>query len=1208
MKKIEGLFIAVFVAFSVFAQDKTCLKKKHKADDFFQANKYHEALALYLHLNATCKTSLLDPNELNYKIGLCYYYSESEREKAIPYLKTYIANTDSTVDAHFFLAKTYHYLNRFDEAIVEYEKFKHYVLNDTLQYGHEIVDKVIESVDHEIKRCNYGKSIINIPVDVVVENLGPVINTKYSEYAPVISHDEKLLAYTARYPKNVGGKISPDGDYFEDIYITEITEGGLFTIPKNISKQAGFFSLMKPFKAKEPWPISDEVNTKIHEGAVQFSLDDKKLYLYSDYNIWVSEYKDGKWQKPHKIAELSNVLDEKAYEPSVSISQDMSLLFFSSDRKGGYGGLDLYVSRRQQDGSWSDPENLGPTINTPFDEDGPYIDPDDRTLYFSSKGHSSIGGYDVFKTVFNGKYWSVPQNMGFPINSGGDDIFYMMTPILNRAYYSSNKAGGYGKMDIYRLTFAHEREPIAEIAGYVYEGDSLKPVQATISVFDPEYKNLLYKQKTDSLGKYLLVFDHGKDYAIRVESEDFVPYTKVFHIPEQVYYYQYYQEIHYIILKDKLGNVIGQKVEVYNNLFDDQHPVTDSLTVADSLIEVNKFTDVRFFVSQDSLEKIVERDGDLDFIVPQYASVSFLKDSVSVQDSLTENSFEPPLRSLPDAIQPQKNMRYEKLFTIRKNLIDVEKDLTYMDNFILSDLQYDTLNQQLKLVQYHVVKAKELAIQYKEMIALHGENSTEAHYILEQLESEMSAAQFEYQKLNGMVVALDVLSEEEVELVNAQFEKNKKKLSQGQNMVEEVFSQEFEYYTTDELLTKTQEKITETQKSVDRVNVLNTDIEQSVREAERRIREVQAELDNLLSLYEKYASPEFAKSQEYQQTKDKLLATKYALAQAQADLRAQQKAVPATIELVSETRRYIKESQIHIEKLIELNSKELPEDKLSELENMKKQLEKTGKELAGYEKGILQKIKKQDELILKDIDTARHYVEKAEQQFYHVEIIVRDTLVYNKIEQAKELEKAMNNIKDAVETSNKMLQMAERDAKKVEQEIKELSNYLDTSSVHVANVLEEKQLFREQLKETEEKLSDISNNQTPNKENINISNAHIIPKFIIHFDFDKSQIKSTEKAKLDSLADIMKTYPQLKYKAVGHTDSKGSDSYNMQLSKRRAIQAVNYMVATYGISKTRFEIDYKGEEFPVAPNTFPDGRDNPAGRAKNRRVEFILIQ
>jgi len=571
-----------------------------KARQLFEKKNYSKVLPLYLDLAKS------DPGNTyyNFCLGLCYFHSTTEKHKAIDQLEKSIVNfgslqNSSPEDAFYALGRAYHISHRFDEAIKTYTKYKSLVQSDMVivigllkkrfeRAGKGMTEKefasnfintdpviqvfkaLIRKTDEQIKRCNFGKVLVSNPMDVIVENLGDIINSEYSEYAPVVSSDEKLIIFTRRDPRTTGGKIAPDGDYYEDIYLTSIEEGSLFKkTAVNTNSSVGYIDIVGDMKFSPPQSISSQINTVGHEGAIQLSFEGDKLYFYKSSQVWTSTNIGNEWSEPIKVSGLENILNTKAFEPSLSISIEEDVIFIVSDRKGGKGGLDIYKSIKKLDGTWGPAVNLE-DVNTPFDEDGPYTDPDGSTFYFSSKGHSSMGGYDIFKSQFKGDYWTrPPQNMGAPINSAEDDIFYMMTPRYNRAYYSSAKTGGFGGMDIYRLTFANERNQLAEVKGLVLEGDKLIPAFSKITIIDDEHDTEISSHYSDSTsGDYLLLLGHGKSYTMRVETQGFVPYVKKFHIPSQVYYYQFYQEVHHVHIKDTKGNVIGQKVTVNNAMFD----------------------------------------------------------------------------------------------------------------------------------------------------------------------------------------------------------------------------------------------------------------------------------------------------------------------------------------------------------------------------------------------------------------------------------------------------------------------------------------------------------------------------------------------------------------------------------------------------------------------------------------------------------------
>src|SRR5690606_24474694 len=208
------------------------------------------------------------------------------------------------------------------------------------------------------------------------------------------------------------------------------------------------------------------INNAYHNSNLAISADVSTLFLFNDEgngDIYFSDLIDGKWSVPQP---LPGIINSSFQEKSITISSDEKTLYFSSDRPGGYGGLDIYKATLDSKGDWSNVKNLGPIINTEFDDDGPFIDYDGVTFYFSSKGHKGMGGHDIFKSVFNpqSNEWSEPQNLGYPINTPDDDIYFVASPKDDkRAYYSSVREDGMGYTDIYMITVPEglKSEPIA---------------------------------------------------------------------------------------------------------------------------------------------------------------------------------------------------------------------------------------------------------------------------------------------------------------------------------------------------------------------------------------------------------------------------------------------------------------------------------------------------------------------------------------------------------------------------------------------------------------------------------------------------------------------------------------------------------------------------------------------------------------------------
>jgi outer membrane protein OmpA-like peptidoglycan-associated protein len=665
-------------------------KDYEKAEKLIHKSNYQEAIPLLLSLD-----SIYDDPLIDYYIGMSFYESKSMENNAIPFLETYVKVSDSLDQAHFFLAQLYHWNYRFDEAIEMYDRFNEIVLSKTRDSV--IIDLINSITDKNIAECGYGKLSMENPRKVIIENLGEEVNSSFPEYAPVISNDEKKLIFTSRRINSTGQKMGQDGNYFEDIYYSDLLKGSLFSqiALDTLLMQGGYITLVTDFEYSVPRKMWGGVNSKQHDGAIQLNKTEDSLYFYRDFDIWISDIKDSvEKTTPQNVRYVNST----AYEPSIYYSPDGSYLLVSSDRVGGYGGLDLYESRKLEDGTWGELVNLGPKINTKYDEDAPYIDPDGITVYFASKGHSSMGGYDIFKTRKIGLgSWSDIENMGYPINTPGDEIYYVMTPKYNRAYYSSDNLQGYGDMDLYRITFADERHPMAELKGLVLEEGEYVPAKSKITMFGDDSKNYSTFESDSITGEYLVLLGHGKTYNMLVETDGFLPYAKSFVIPEQKDYYQLYQEIHHIYLRDSEGNIIGQQIVVYNSfdnsesgdttnyLFDDRtQKELERIKEIRENKNVDVFTDVKFYITKDSLMSILAKDKSLQYNFPSNSSFSFLSDSTQSKDSISSYA--------------QLSNNFVNDLLSRKNI--------YLDNLENADelensINRDSLNQELPLIILH---------------------------------------------------------------------------------------------------------------------------------------------------------------------------------------------------------------------------------------------------------------------------------------------------------------------------------------------------------------------------------------------------------------------------------------------------------------------------------------------------------------------------
>jgi len=495
---ILGMGAAIAQPIDVVAamqNDKKFKAEYDKAEAFLLDYNYEDAVQIYLKWDSVYK----DNANLNFKIGYCYASMSSEKPRAIPYLekasqavvKEYQGDyleTNAPVDAFMYLGIVYHIDYKFNKAVENFDKFMRYAEYD----APELVDSV-----KILKEKSYNAiRIINNPLSIKIENLGNAVNTQYPEYSPIISSDMKTLYFTSRREGSTGDKKDTKGLYFEDVYFSSLGSDNQWTSARH---------------------IGGKINTTGHEATISISPDGKTILLYrddkGDGNIYFSQLlENNEWSKPEKFPEPIN---SAAWETHACFSPDMNYIYFVSNRPGGFGGRDIWVSEKIG-GKWMEAENLGSTINTPFDEDAPYMLPDGYTLYFSSQGHENMGGFDIFiSTLSEDGFWSTPENMGYPVNTTEDDVFYMPTPDEKHAYYSSSKNYGMGGQDLYYMTIVKAKKKTITLRGRVADANSFKALGADL-VFISKNKEQVFANLTSNGedGMYKTTLLLGDEYEI----------------------------------------------------------------------------------------------------------------------------------------------------------------------------------------------------------------------------------------------------------------------------------------------------------------------------------------------------------------------------------------------------------------------------------------------------------------------------------------------------------------------------------------------------------------------------------------------------------------------------------------------------------------------------------------------------------------------
>jgi outer membrane protein OmpA-like peptidoglycan-associated protein/tetratricopeptide (TPR) repeat protein len=425
-------------------------KLARKAEAHYEFSEYDEALPIFL--------KLLQRNPENakfcYHAGICYYYSSTARPLSVPYFERALKlqGIEKSADLYLHAGLAYLSVNRFSDANSCFHLFRS---KADATYDPTVADRFI-------KYCENGMKAWEHPARARIRNLGKNVNSPYPDYAPVLTQDESRLLFTSKRPGTTGGRKDENGYYYEDIYQSKNlnsrkwSESGKY----DSAYAAPKFGPFRFFFARAE--NVSEINTNDHDGSIAISPSGNDLFIFRYGDIWKAGWNGSRWEKPKKLHQ--EVDARSSVEPSMCFSPDETTLYFVSDRKGGFGGKDLWFARKNGDGTWSAPENMGPRINSALNEDAPFITKDGKFLYFSSEGHNSMGGFDVFKSeVAKDGSWTSPQNLGAPINNGGDDIFYTPDATGNFAYYSSLNRYDEGDLDLYSVMYYPEVSQVAKL-------------------------------------------------------------------------------------------------------------------------------------------------------------------------------------------------------------------------------------------------------------------------------------------------------------------------------------------------------------------------------------------------------------------------------------------------------------------------------------------------------------------------------------------------------------------------------------------------------------------------------------------------------------------------------------------------------------------------------------------------------------------------
>jgi len=523
MKKVVNLLLfSIFVFGVVSAQEKADNKqnvfdkggdvaKMVIAEQKFYALDFKGALNIY--------TDVLSgkPNVTNvlFHIAQCHYEMKQLKEAREYAEKAKSIDLQANVNNSLLLGKLYQLEGMLDEALAEFTVFK------TNSGSKKKIEE--SSIDMYILQVNTAKELIANPADVKIVNMGDVINSEFEDKAPMVSADGKTLIFTSQRPGKSSAVNPDDGMYFEDIYISR------------------WDTLKKMWGDAELIPGS--LNTEGQDAATSISPDGKQIFLFKNDieaesrggDIYVSRLSSsGKWGAPKSMGKPINTTFA---ELGASSSPDGKTLYFTSERQGGFGMQDIYMVKRKSRTEWEKPVNLGDVVNTEEDDAGIFIAPDGKTLFFTSKGHNSMGGYDIFKTTLENGKWTKPLNLGYPINTIYDDLCFSLSIDAKTGYISSNRKGGFGARDVYMVDLTNypvlEKEmkkkvesnaPVMVILkGDIFDASAGAVMEAELVVYDETGAKVGSTTSSEGSGEYFLTLLTGKTYQVKIEAKGYKP-------------------------------------------------------------------------------------------------------------------------------------------------------------------------------------------------------------------------------------------------------------------------------------------------------------------------------------------------------------------------------------------------------------------------------------------------------------------------------------------------------------------------------------------------------------------------------------------------------------------------------------------------------------------------------------------------------------
>ncbi|MCX6266268.1 MAG: OmpA family protein [Bacteroidetes bacterium] len=496
-----SLFLGYGQGRQLSTQNKKAGKWFYSAIDSYQAKFFDRAVS------EANKAIELDPAFTEaYILKGDIYADEKQYDKAIDsYQSAVKTNNPFSPDLYFFLANMQLSIGRYADSRANFQRFLEF---------EQLPELKRQVAEKRIKTCEFAVQCVAHPVPFDPVNMGDSINTPFDEYVNAITPDEEWLYFTRKNPKNAQS-VDQTREYEEDFYLSH-RPGSIWL---------GASSMGSP------------INTHGNEGALNISPDGEYLFFaasdrdvsFGSFDLYWARRVGDRWSEPENLGAAVN---SPQWDSQPSFSSDGKTLYYASKRPGGKGSSDIWKTQLQADGQWSNPVNLGDSINTMAEEMTPFMHPDDQTLYFSSKGHPGLGGYDLFysRKDLQGE-WRAPVNMGYPINTHADEITLMVSAKGDLAYISSDKPGGRGRQDIYQFPLYKEARPLMAtyFKGVVFDADTKEKLEARFELIDLANSKTCAESSSDKItGAFLLVLPTEKNYALNVSKDGYLFYSDNF--------------------------------------------------------------------------------------------------------------------------------------------------------------------------------------------------------------------------------------------------------------------------------------------------------------------------------------------------------------------------------------------------------------------------------------------------------------------------------------------------------------------------------------------------------------------------------------------------------------------------------------------------------------------------------------------------------